>query len=185
MKLKHKINELKKLKKMKTNIKFDDKIKQATIIVHKDTIETFNSFLKKIGGDIIQEHTPESRKDDNYVFVVKDIPLSKLFPMPTGMVYKLSLTKGNISAIINFSDNGNVDYVYVEFNYNVKSKEICTVRGERSILAKHPTEYVINWGGWGSQNIETSKMFTDGMQVAVQLCEEFTEQYCLNTVQTN
>lgn len=173
---------------MKTTQHFDERIETATIVVNQKHVDTYRVLLVNKRITIKEEFFNE--RDNVTAFVVENIKQSDLFVFDendgeTCYVHHCVLRRGKIRVQVYTADTSRPKkYVseivvgYYEDGENGKFRKVADVYADRDILAEKPKGYGVNWGGWGTMNVQTTRKFADGIQIALGMAEDCIKQFC-------
>jgi hypothetical protein len=172
---------------MKTTQHFD-RVESATIIVNQNHIDTYRDILKKRRITIKEEKFNDT--ENITVFLVENLSINDLFMFDendaeTCYVHYCVLRRGKVRAQVYTADTARQHkYVsevvvgYFEDGDDGSFRKVADVYAQREIMAEKPKGYGLNWGGWGTMNIQTSRKFADGIQLALGIAEDCTKQFC-------
>lgn len=175
---------------MKTTQYFDDKIVKATIVVNQNHIDTYKEMLVRRKVEIVEERFNE--KENFTVFVVKglfhsDLHLFDENNAETCYVWHYVLLRGVYRVEVSTVDTGKpnkfVSHIIVSFDYTNKkgdadNQKVADVFADREIMKDKPNKYTVNWGAWGSMDVNVTRKFVDGMQIALGMAEDCNRQFC-------
>lgn len=169
---------------MKPLNQFNEKIVTITLVASSEHASSVKGMLETLGLTISNEDVIPSGET---VFVIKDMELGDLSLFDRNnpaecYVHYYELTTDNFKVFFHSSytktNIGQINIMHVyEKDGQPRTHTIADIFEERQIGDKHPTGYTINWGAWGSQDVETTRIFSNGLRLAVDLAELQTKKF--------
>lgn len=175
---------------MKTTQYFDETIITATIVINQKDFDSYKEMLVRRKVEILEERFVE--KENSTVFVIKglkhgDLHLFDENNAETSYVWYYELKRGiytvKVSTVDSVRPNKFVSHIMVSFDSkNSKgephSQKVAEIFADRELLNDKPNKYTVNWGAWGSMDVDVTRKFADGMHLALGLAEDCQRQFC-------
>lgn len=163
----------------------DKKIITATIITTIANAIKYKALIQAAGGTIEKE---VDHSDGSYVFLVKNLDALrlKLFNKNNASdcyvhYYEATMRNGKYKIRFYTADTStekkHIQTAEISYIGGEKVQKICEIFSRRDIGVEKPSHYTINWGAWGSMDIDTTKFFAEGIQVAIEIAEYCTAKF--------
>jgi hypothetical protein len=173
---------------MKTNVTFQDRVPYVALIIKDEFIDKYRQLITTISKGIIKkEHTPKERGDNSYCIEMENIQYHLLLFFKTAPEdckvtnYTLSHNE-NIRIDFSNDEHNRVSEIRILFKSDTKTagvqwNDYIRVRSRKELLAKDLTRYEVSWSSIGAISVKDAQEFATGLNVAVTLAQECTEQF--------
>ncbi len=169
----------------------DGKLLFAVIITPVANADKYREMFNALGVTLILDKATVDSDNPEHVFQTRDMKMSDLhlFDNNDGQesfIHYYEVQKGDYLMKFHGNDTSRrekhiagitISYVGDIEGDKKKSHTIADIYAQREVMQVHPTDYAINWGGWGSVSIDTAKYFSEGIKLGVQLVEDCNKQF--------
>lgn len=158
------------------------KLVTATIIVAPKNVIQYKQKLVDLGANIVEEHNHSIYS----VFIIEGIEHKSLEQFDKNdandcFIHMAKFKNENHVVVLDCIQTErrekHIQVAYVSMFTEDKTRSIVTIYSNKSIDATHPNDYGLNWGGWGTMDIDTSEKFLGGIEIAVNLAKDLTAKF--------